>query len=491
MTIHAVDFEKRIAVGGFGGAWGPDYALLHSRVWDKTAATCHTPQELLDAAEALKPRPEGVYVLLNALGASETWGANANGDAFNEWSLLGQSPPAEIVRAIDAWNADPKRFRASSCPPGPYGIKTFVTHAKVYIQHANKDPQASKGDVVAAAYNDYMRRGELIVFVYRDRDPDGVRAIERGDPVPWSMGARLPFDMCAVCLNLARNRTEYCPHLRDALGVVGADGSANVALNPFPSYFDISRVIKPADRSAWTLRKVAEVAPAGRKIFRLGEPWYAKRATLLKETPSENGLALKKSPLDERTLELLRVAARRDMALRDQCGDTPDPQLVEALKAKDGLRSVLGAQALSGVVASPRELAAMLRISGQGLPDRLELGSAASKLLSVVSRDVAKRSLLASHLRGRRRGLRKTAASTPWAPSGDYCRYLGLLRSQLGDVVKIATSPRTRAALDPEYAGTALLTGSMTHGSVNEWLPVIAAVTDNTGDGARRLGSHA
>ena len=73
------------------------------------------------------------------------------------------------------------------------------------------------------------------------------------------MAAKLPYDICSVC---GHRRTkpgrEYtCKHVNDELTKVYPDGRQVYALNLEPKFFDISEVWKPADRTAYVLRKVA------------------------------------------------------------------------------------------------------------------------------------------------------------------------------------------------------------------------------------------
>lgn len=256
--------EKYFDTGGYGSGWDERQTLLHGPTMDKIASDNYTPDALMRVADTLKPRDDGVYVLLNALGADEHWGFNRNGDAFPEWSLKGEPAPADVVASL-AERLPERQLKWSQPPTNAYGTKTFEDHAHVYPFHQNKDPKKRIGDVIAAAYNDRMKRTELIVFIMRDKDPVTVRQIEEGEPVPFSMGAKLPFDVCAVCKNIARNRSQYCEHLKAMLRRVLPNGDRCVALNYFPRFFDISRVRKPADQSAWALRKVAS-AGYGEKV---------------------------------------------------------------------------------------------------------------------------------------------------------------------------------------------------------------------------------
>ena len=50
-----------------------------------------------------------------------------------------------------------------------------------------------------------------------------------------------------------------CDHVKFEMNKVNSDGTKNYVHNPDPSFFDISRVFRPADRTGYTLKKVAHV----------------------------------------------------------------------------------------------------------------------------------------------------------------------------------------------------------------------------------------
>lgn len=185
--ILSPGIEKHV-LPAYDAAWGPSYLPIHSRVFEKTASEVYIPDRLIKAAASLRPREDGRYVHINAVGANEAWGSNRNGDLFWEWSLLGETPPPHVQAFLK---------RRGLRPPPEYGISTFETYAYPFVLHNNKDPKFSIGEkVICAAYNEKMKRGELIVFIRKDDPKDGVGLsapdlidmIDRGDPIPWSMG---------------------------------------------------------------------------------------------------------------------------------------------------------------------------------------------------------------------------------------------------------------------------------------------------------------
>ncbi len=194
-----------------------------------------------------KPMPGLIQVLLTALGAGEFWGANVNSDFFPQKSLEHEG-------------AD-------------YGYQTFLTNANYFTHHVNKDPALAKGKVLLSVWNDGAKRVELIVGINPELDPDAGRQIDSGEPLTFSMGAKLPFDTCSVCGNNARTRAEYCDHLKYQLGQIDSgSGRLVFAYNHFPKFFDISRVLIPADKTAFMWTKVAGAAP----LMKLGSAELAQ-----------------------------------------------------------------------------------------------------------------------------------------------------------------------------------------------------------------------
>lgn len=236
----------------------------------KTAAEYHPT--IAAHINAAKKIPGKTQVLLTALGASEFWGFNSNSDAFPEDQLAHEGQD--------------------------YGYKTFEHYAKVFKFHVNKDPQKSYGDVALSVYNPIYHRVELIIAIDNERAPDIVEKIEAGENVFWSMGTKIPYDICSICGNKAPNRKFYCDHLKYQLGTVHQEtGRAVYAINIKPKFFDISYVIVPADKTAITHRKVAFAVNPGFLYDAHGrivgsaeaaekEAAQQKAATIVKEVPA-------------------------------------------------------------------------------------------------------------------------------------------------------------------------------------------------------------
>jgi hypothetical protein len=182
--------------------------------------------EASDWSHSVKPKPGSTYILVLAMGASEFYGPNRNGDAFRE---------SELKKTY----------------------KTFESNAHVFRSHVNKDPAKSMGSVVKSFYNDEMHRVELILELEDSKCPDIVDKIRNNETVAVSMGCRIEYDVCTICGNKAPTRKQYCEHLLNELNDIYPDGRIVAADNPNPTFFDISVVYKPADKTGYMLKKVA------------------------------------------------------------------------------------------------------------------------------------------------------------------------------------------------------------------------------------------
>lgn len=203
----------------------------------KTAAAAFEPM-----LSSVKIASDEVPIHLIALGAQEYWGANRNGDGFKVAACRRDHP-------------------------------TFVKYAKWFRNHRNKlernDP--FYGCIKAAAYNDEMHRVELIVALNREKsaaERNGgfiadreLEKLARGDDIPVSMAANVPYDVCSFCGNKARTRDDYCTAEKCAAGGCSANLAKLVKVagdmhhlhvdNEYAKWFDISNVVRPADRTAY------------------------------------------------------------------------------------------------------------------------------------------------------------------------------------------------------------------------------------------------
>lgn len=263
---------------------GPGAIPLFSKadaVFEKTASAQLLP-EVTNYIAGLSPRKDSQYVLVNAMGAGEYYGSNVNGDWFSE---------ASLIHAPDNWSGNPV-FDRLAAKNWPYGYPTFY-RAHPYAHHRNKDSSRAFGEVELAAWNPQMKRVELVARVDRDKcaafGGQGTWDKLRSGAFPdVSMGTKVPFDTCSICLDkdryqtametfdpvkhrhpgiaildyhksmgairgLSITRADYCEHALKMMNRIFPDGRKAFVLNDWPAFFDISFVFIGADKTAKTM----------------------------------------------------------------------------------------------------------------------------------------------------------------------------------------------------------------------------------------------
>lgn len=238
--------DKLLTIPQYDKDGEPNTRLLSSMSpagFQKTAGVL--PAEVQEYLARLNPDPNFLYLLIVALGAADYWGSNVNGDAFFEKDLLAMQSPIEALK-------NPEPYTGKQMPR----YKTF-TFAKIRKHHQNKDHHPDYGHVELPVYDDAMKRVLLIVAVDRKKAPDIVSEAEAGNSIVWSMGCKVARDVCSICNNASKTVKDYCDHLKYQMNQTLPSGEKVFAVNPTPRFFDISKVLIPADKTAFTLMKVA------------------------------------------------------------------------------------------------------------------------------------------------------------------------------------------------------------------------------------------
>ena len=215
------------------GLVGSDLGVLVKRAGD----------EFAHKIKNIKIAKDQTPVHLIAMGATEGYGPNRNGDGFKEAAL--------------------KKYH-----------ETFVKYARHYRHHLNKDPDKSYGVVKASYYNDAMKRVELLVALNNSKEAADkyggfvadkeLDKLNKGEDIAVSMACKVAYDVCSNCGNKAANRNQYCTEdscvgtagekrggCKHNLTKLSSDGHILHVDNPHPTFFDISTVFRPADRIAY------------------------------------------------------------------------------------------------------------------------------------------------------------------------------------------------------------------------------------------------
>jgi hypothetical protein len=246
---------------------------LHHTYMDKVAAP-FLP-EVRTYLDELKPDANSIYALVNALGAFEYWGANINGDAFEEEYLIHRGP---------VW-----------------GYETFIHYARPYMHHANKGPNARAfGNVELSCWNPNMHRVELVVRLDRRMAEHAgahkvIDKIDHGMLPDTSMGCKVAFDLCSITTDwdmlrkalrgfdpkrhrhpgiaaleyhkniknipgLSITRDDYSDYAKYRMNEILPDGRKVCVYNPWPRFFDISFVFIGAEKQSKMMAKLASRA---------------------------------------------------------------------------------------------------------------------------------------------------------------------------------------------------------------------------------------
>ncbi len=406
-----------IKVAFFSGqsAAGPTVIPLFGKAdaaFEKTAAPVLLP-EVVRYIEGLRPRPDAQYVLVNALGAVEWWGSNVNGDAFTE---------ASLIHAPDNWSHNPLVDKVHS-KTWAYGYPTFY-YAHAFAHHRNSDATKAFGDVELAAWNSHMKRVELVVRVDKERCEkfNGVGVwdkLKAGEYPAVSMGCKVPFDTCSICLDwklyregmstfdphrhkhpgeailafhkklqaqngkgirgLSITRKDYCEHAKGMMNKILSDGRKVFVWNDFPRFFDISFVFIGADKTAYQMMKIAG---DGQKFF--GGAELAEKLGYTEEVQpaAPTGDMLKVAFIGKRAKnkasEIVKDVMPSQFASRAvpvMTKSEPDlPKELLDMLGKSPLESSLATTAGMGVILRPREFQRIVLIESghMGLADALD-----------------------------------------------------------------------------------------------------------------------
>lgn len=331
-------------------------------IWQPPTYIAPEIKAYMDRLRETGPDPRFTYVHIIAMTDGDYYGSNLNGDVFTTDELTGTQSPEEAAK-----NRDDMR----GVPVPRY--KTFE-QAKFFRNHANGDRDPYYGDVPCAAWNDLMRRVELVIRVAKKAVPelgmqdggDIVLKLDRRGYITVSMGTRISHEQCSICNHENEFIHERCSHLAEQMNDVLADGRSVHAKNFGMRFFDISDVGVPADPGAYSLAKVASVAAAA------AAPNLAFDADGYAEWRTKHSEITKTIPCSDPVADLLPVF---DPSRRTQ--DEPEAYPVEQLKqalfaADNNLDVVLSTAAAASIVFSPVELCTLTALAE---PDKMATSS--------------------------------------------------------------------------------------------------------------------
>lgn len=194
-------------------------------------------------------KPKHTYIHLISVAAGEHYGPNSRADFYNGESYKHDFPCPE--------KGGPSFVILKPGLSATHN-KTFMEHGGVYTEHfSSLDGAEPQGYIVKAAINPEMKRGELIIGVETDKWADDIHKLELGTPLKFSIGASAPYDICSVCGHVTTTEDGHCDHYKQMPGEFLADGSQVYVISDNCLFHDISRVKNPAEKIAFSIRKVA------------------------------------------------------------------------------------------------------------------------------------------------------------------------------------------------------------------------------------------
>lgn len=264
-------------------------------------------------------KPKHSYIHLISVAAGDYYGPNSRADFYNGDSYKHTFPhPEDNKKTFVILDGGIKKYHS-----------TFDQHGKCYTEHVNSRHKAEpQGYIVASAYNELMKRGELIIGVETEKWADDIERLSNGTPMKFSIGMAAPHDICSICGREAHTEDEHCEHYKRMPGAVLEDGNAVYVISDKGLYHDISRVKVPAERIAFSLKKIASADTL---------------VDLSPKTINKDGLKLfMKSASAEKRLDILtKLAAieKRIKAMGDKLVDKKVLKLFTQEKKASGLDS--------------------------------------------------------------------------------------------------------------------------------------------------------
>lgn len=301
-----------------------------------------------------KPDPGYVYLHVIAMGAGEYYGCNINGDYFPEKDLIERH-------------------------------HTFVTNAKVFKEHDNKPTSPSYGHVVFSWYNPKMHRVELILAIDKVKGKEFVDRQARGEQLEVSMGCKVREDVCSICGNKARKRSDYCEHILRDKRKIYPDGRQPYMINYNPTFFDISVVRRRADKIAYVLEKVASqdttvsslnaqafdeldsLIPVAEppQVFDIEED-FEKTANVEKRASDLDKLAMIKR-IQSEAVKVLNTGLEETIPLLEATEPDLPPALLDTMAKKHRLEDIMTTFTVNAIPMKPEEFTRIIIVK-RGMP---------------------------------------------------------------------------------------------------------------------------
>lgn len=179
-----------------------------------------------DVIKTFERKPGYEYIHLISVADGRTYGPNSRADFYNGEPYEIEIPHPEKGSAkVIVLDGGISKYH-----------KTFMDAGGVYTEHRNKhsvNPPKSQGYIVAQAYNQPMKRGELIIGVNDEAWRDDLDALSKGHPMKFSIGFDAAKDTCLPAGTLILTEHGFIPieQVHQADRVLTDDGTWHEVLN--------------------------------------------------------------------------------------------------------------------------------------------------------------------------------------------------------------------------------------------------------------------
>lgn len=192
-------------------------------------------------------------------------------------------------------------------------------------------------------------------------------------------------DVCSICGNKARKRSDYCEHILRDKRKIYPDGRQPYMINYNPTFFDISIVRRRADKIAYVLEKVASqdttvsslnaqafdeldsLIPFAEppQVFDIEED-FEKTANVEKKAADLDKLAMIKR-IQSEAVKVLNTGLEETMPLLEATEPDLPPALLDTMAKKHRLEDIMTTFTVNAIPMKPEEFTRIIIVK-RGMP---------------------------------------------------------------------------------------------------------------------------
>lgn len=201
----------------------------------------------------------------------------------------------------------------------------------------------------------------------------------------YAHNCKIAFDVCSICGNKAKKRSDYCEHILRDKRKIYPDGRQPYMINYNPTFFDISIVRRRADKIAYVLEKVASqdttvsslnaqafdeldsLIPFAEppQVFDIEED-FEKTANVEKKAADLDKLAMIKR-IQSEAVKVLNTGIEEAMPLIESTELDLPPALLDNMAKKHRLEDIMTTFTVNAIPMKPEEFTRIVIVK-RGMP---------------------------------------------------------------------------------------------------------------------------